>query len=90
MVLDPSLVANRRARSGGAIDRLTPRQREILGLVAQGYTNAAISEKLVVATKTVEKQLNLLYQELGVDRSTSRWRGVSRSIGSGCSATRRL
>ena len=71
MVLDPQLVANRRARSGGAIDRLTPRQREILGLVAQGYTNNAIAEKLVVATKTVEKQLNLLYQELGVDRSTS-------------------
>ncbi len=71
MVLDPALVANRRARSGGAIDRLTPRQREILGLVAQGYTNNAIAEKLVVATKTVEKQLNLLYQELAVDRSTS-------------------
>ena len=71
MVLDPSLVANRKARTGGAIDRLTPRQREILGLVAQGYTNAAIAEKLVVATKTVEKQLNLLYQELGVDRNTS-------------------
>ena len=71
MVLDPALVANRRARSGGAIDRLTPRQREVLGLVAQGYTNNAIAEKLVVATKTVEKQLNLLYQELAVDRSTS-------------------
>jgi DNA-binding NarL/FixJ family response regulator len=71
MVLDPQLVASRRARSGGALERLTPRQREILGLVAQGYTNAAIAEKLVVATKTVEKQLNLLYQELGVDRNTS-------------------
>lgn len=71
MVLDPSLVANRKARTGGAIERLTPRQREIMGLVAQGYTNAAIAEKLVVATKTVEKQLNLLYQELQVDRNTS-------------------
>lgn len=71
MVLDPSLVANRKARTGGAIDRLTPRQREVMGLVAQGYTNAAIAEKLVVATKTVEKQLNLLYQELAVDRNTS-------------------
>src|SRR3712207_6307982 len=39
MVLDPPLVNARRARSGGAIDRLTPRQREILSLVAQGYTN---------------------------------------------------
>lgn len=71
MVLDPQLVANRRARAGGALDQLTPRQREILSLVAQGYTNAAIAEKLIIATKTVEKQLNLLYQELGVDRQTS-------------------
>ena len=71
MVLDPHLVNARRARSGGVIDRLTPRQREILSLVAQGYTNNAISEKLVIAVKTVEKQLNLLYQELGVDRGTS-------------------
>lgn len=71
MVLDPSLVANRKARTGGAIERLTPRQREVMALVAQGYTNAAIAEKLVIATKTVEKQLNLLYQELQVDRNTS-------------------
>lgn len=71
MVLDPQLVNSRRARSGGLLERLTPRQREILSLVAQGYTNNGISEQLVIATKTVEKQLNLLYQELGVDRSAS-------------------
>src|SRR5207247_1266240 len=68
MVIDPELVANRRAREGGQIARLTPRQREILALVAQGYTNNAIATELVIAVKTVEKQLNLLYQELGVDR----------------------
>jgi DNA-binding NarL/FixJ family response regulator len=71
MVIDPVLVNARRARSGGALDRLTPRQREILALVAQGYTNTGIAEQLVIAVKTVEKQLNLLYQELGVDRGTS-------------------
>lgn len=71
MVLDPQLVVNRRAREGGRLARVTPRQREILSLVAQGYTNAAIAEELVLATKTVEKQLNLLYQELGVDRGSS-------------------
>jgi DNA-binding NarL/FixJ family response regulator len=71
MVIDPKLVHARQARSGGVLDRLTPRQREILALVAQGYTNAGIAEQLVIAVKTVEKQLNLLYQELGVDRSTS-------------------
>ena len=71
MVLDPTLVNARRARTGGPIDRLTPRQKEVLSLVAQGYTNGAIAEKLVIAIKTVEKQLNLLYQELGADRGTS-------------------
>ena len=71
MVLDPQLVVGRRERAGGALARLTPRQREILGLVAQGYTNAAIAAQLVVAVKTVEKQLNLLYQELGADRGSS-------------------
>jgi DNA-binding NarL/FixJ family response regulator len=71
MMIDPQLITNRRMREGGALARLTPRQREILALVAQGYTNAAIAEKLVVAVKTVEKQLNLLYQELGADRGSS-------------------
>ncbi len=71
MVIDPQLITNRRMREGGRLARLTPRQREILALVAQGYTNAAIAEKLVVAVKTVEKQLNLLYQELGADRGSS-------------------
>jgi DNA-binding NarL/FixJ family response regulator len=71
MMIDPHLVAGRRARDGSRLAKLTPRQREILALVAQGYTNAAIAQELVVAPKTVEKQLNLLYQELGVDRGSS-------------------
>jgi DNA-binding NarL/FixJ family response regulator len=71
MMIDPHLVAGRRAREGSRLAKLTPRQREILALVAQGYTNAAIAQELVVAPKTVEKQLNLLYQELGVDRGSS-------------------
>jgi len=49
--------------------RLTPRQREILELIAQGYNNAAIAERLVLAEKSIENQINLLYQQLDIDRS---------------------
>jgi DNA-binding NarL/FixJ family response regulator len=72
-VLDPQLVAGLRGRShkAGLLSRLTPRQTEILELIAQGYSNAAIAERLVLAEKSVENQINLLYQQLEIDRATS-------------------
>ncbi len=72
-VLDPQLVAGMRLRPKkvGLLSRLTPRQTEILELIAQGYSNAAIAERLVLAEKSVENQINLLYQQLEIDRSTS-------------------
>jgi DNA-binding NarL/FixJ family response regulator len=57
-----------RPRPGGALSRLTPRQQEILALIAQGFSNAAIAEQLTLAEKSVENQINLLYQQLGIDR----------------------
>jgi len=70
-VLDPQLVAAMRHRGGGGVlSRLTPRQTEILELIAQGYSNGAIAEQLVLAEKSVENQINLLYQQLEIDRST--------------------
>jgi DNA-binding NarL/FixJ family response regulator len=72
-VLDPQLVAGMRGRprKAGLVSRLTPRQTEILELIAQGYSNAAIAERLVLAEKSVENQINLLYQQLEIDRATS-------------------
>jgi DNA-binding NarL/FixJ family response regulator len=69
-VLDPQLVAGMRNRHGGLLARLTPRQRDILELIAQGFNNAAIAERLILAEKSVENQINLLYQQLDIDRST--------------------
>ena len=70
-VLDPALVAGMRMRAGrGVLSRLTPRQTEILELIAQGYSNGAIAERLVLAEKSVENQINLLYQQLEIDRTT--------------------
>lgn len=71
MVLDPRLVQGARAQPGGVLARLTPRQYEILELMAQGLTNEAIARRLKVSLKTVANQINTLYQELGIDRTDS-------------------
>lgn len=71
VVLDPNLVTEMHPRPESGLARLTPRQAEILGLIAQGYTNAAIAQKLVVAEKSVENQINQMYQQLGVERRNS-------------------
>jgi len=57
-------------------DRLTPRERELARLVAQGLDNAQIAATLGVADKTVRNALSMLYTKLGVD---SRARAVARS-----------
>lgn len=67
VVLDPALVLAMHARSDGLLRRLTPRQHEILGLIAQGFTNAAIARRLVLSEKSVENQTNALYRQLGID-----------------------
>jgi pimeloyl-ACP methyl ester carboxylesterase/DNA-binding CsgD family transcriptional regulator len=56
--------------------RLTPRERELAGLVAQGLDNAQIAARLGVADKTVRNALSALYAKLGVD---GRARAVARS-----------
>jgi DNA-binding NarL/FixJ family response regulator len=71
VTLDPAIVAGMHPKPGGPTGHLTTRQREILGLVAQGLSNAAIGERLVLAEKSVENQLTAIYGELGIDRRAS-------------------
>ena len=68
VTLDPGLVAHRQVRERGRISGLTERQRGILELVAEGWTNENIAQRLGIAVKTVENQLVMTYQELGLDR----------------------
>lgn len=69
VVLDPALLSVAPTEGDGSLARLTPRQREILHLIAAGYSNAAIASHLGVAVKTVENQINTLYQELKLERN---------------------
>ncbi len=64
VVLDPAVVASLKPRRGSAVARLTPRQREVLELIAQGYNNAGIAQRLYLAEKSVESYINAIYQEL--------------------------
>jgi DNA-binding NarL/FixJ family response regulator len=67
-VLDPlvidALVEGRRARASSLLDRLTPRELEVLGLVAQGASNAAIADRLVLSERAVEKHITAILTKL--------------------------
>jgi DNA-binding NarL/FixJ family response regulator len=68
-VLDPEVVqvmVERARRTERAVDALTPRQRDVLTLVAEGRSNAAIARKLGIAEKTVVQHVSLTYDQLGL------------------------
>jgi DNA-binding CsgD family transcriptional regulator len=64
----------------GRIPRLTPRERELAALVAQGMDNAQIAARLGVADKTVRNALSALYAKLEVD-GRARAVALSRDLG---------
>lgn len=57
------LVAARSQRSS-AIDRLTPRERDVLALIAEGLNNAAIAERLVLGQRAISKHINSIFAKL--------------------------
>lgn len=66
IVVDRALL-NSGQQSNGLLTKLTERQREILHLAAQGYSNAAIAEQLFLSHRTVENHLSRIYQAIGID-----------------------
>lgn len=67
--LDPEVVATllgRARHDDDPLNRLTERQREVLGLMAEGRSNAAIAERLVISEKAVVKHASHIYEELGL------------------------
>jgi DNA-binding NarL/FixJ family response regulator len=75
-VVDPTIVARlvRRPRASGPLDGLTEREREVLELVAEGLSNRAIGERLVVTERTVETHVSHVFSKLALtdDPSTHR------------------
>jgi DNA-binding NarL/FixJ family response regulator len=49
-----------------AVDALTERQRQVLALMARGYSNGGIAQELVLTEKTVENHVGRIYEALGI------------------------
>ena len=71
VVMDQAVINGLKPRQGSITAGLTPRQQEVLALMAQGYNNAAIAEKLVLGTKSVENYINAIYQELALSQNSA-------------------
>jgi DNA-binding NarL/FixJ family response regulator/class 3 adenylate cyclase len=76
--LDPSLVTELvgRRRERDPVEALTPREREVLGLMAEGRSNQAIGELLFVTPRAVEKHITNIFAKLGLPPATEDHRRV--------------
>ncbi|HEX3788648.1 MAG TPA: response regulator transcription factor [Pseudonocardiaceae bacterium] len=70
--MDPEVVAALLARNAGnePMHRLTPREREVLGLMAEGRSNVAIATKLFVTEKAISKHTNNIFTKLDLPPSS--------------------
>ena len=62
--MDPEVVRQLVVRRSGPLDELTPRELEVLELMAEGRTNAAIAARLVVTESAVEKHVRRIFAKL--------------------------
>jgi DNA-binding NarL/FixJ family response regulator len=76
--LDPLVVERMvgRRRVAGPIERLTPREREVLGLMAQGLSNQGIADQLVVTVAAVERHVTSIFAKLDLLAETQLHRRV--------------
>jgi DNA-binding NarL/FixJ family response regulator len=67
-VIDPTIIAGllQRRRAASPLDELTPREREVLALIAEGRSNRAICAQLYLSPKTVEAHVHQIFLKLGL------------------------
>jgi DNA-binding NarL/FixJ family response regulator len=77
-VLDPEVLAQLigRRRNADPLDALTPRELQVLARMAEGTSNQAIAEDLVVSLGAVEKHIGSIFAKLGIDASADQHRRV--------------
>jgi DNA-binding NarL/FixJ family response regulator len=77
-VIDPEIISQllRRGRERNPLDALTEREREILSLMAQGYSNDSIRSQLVISLRTVESHVSSVFAKLGIAESPESSRRV--------------
>ena len=85
MVMDPEVVSQllARRRADEPLGGLTPREREVLALMAEGRSNTAIGSRLFITEKAVSKHINNIFMKLelsGVDKDHRRVLAVLRFL----------
>ena len=77
-VLDPQVIAQLLAgqRRGDPLAALTGRERELLGLMAEGHSNTAIASRLVLSASAVEKHIGNIFAKLGLPPDDAQHRRV--------------
>jgi DNA-binding NarL/FixJ family response regulator len=76
--LDPDVVARLvgRKQKASLIDSLTPREREVLTLIAEGRSNAGIANELVVTVAAVERHVTSIFDKFGLHQTPDQHRRV--------------
>ncbi|MFF8676477.1 response regulator [Streptomyces sp. NPDC015237] len=75
-VVDPEVVRQLLRRRRDPLERLTPREREVLALVAEGRSNAAVARQLVVSEAAVGKHIGSILTKLDLPPATDTHRRV--------------
>lgn len=83
-VIDPDVVglllSRAAGRPGSSLDPLTPRERSVLALVAEGLSNQAIADALVLSKRAVEKHVNAIFAKLGIAEDPAASRRVKAAL----------
>jgi DNA-binding NarL/FixJ family response regulator len=76
--IDPEVVSQllSRRRRAEVLDELTPREREVLALMAEGHTNSSIADRMVVSNGAVEKHVRNVFLKLGLPPTEQQHRRV--------------